>query len=241
LFGLPIMIKNGYWYQKGKKVFKPLLLRCIFGVLAATISFYCLQRMLVSDVNMLLQISPIFTAVFAVFMLKEKFPKSNWLFYSIALFGCVLIIKPGTDTVLLLPALLCILCAIISSVDLNLLRIIGKRGMVGLPVIFYFGLFSLLVSFPWVIFNFAPMNSLQFLSILGIGVFTLLTQTFLSYAYTMAPSARISIYSYAGILFCGVNGFIFFKEIPDKISLIGYALIIFTALALYLRDNKDKS
>ncbi|MFA7108953.1 MAG: DMT family transporter [Sphaerochaetaceae bacterium] len=237
-FGLPFMIKNGFCFQNKNKVLIPLLLRCVFGVLAATISFYCLQRMLVADVNMLLEISPIFTAIFGFFMLKERFPKSNWIFYSFALFGCLLIIKPGTNNVLLVPALLCILCAIISSVDLNLLRILGKKGMVGLPVIFYFGLFSILVSFPWVIFNFVPMGKLQFLSIVGIGVFTLLTQIFLSYAYTMAPSGRISIYSYVGILFCGINGYIFFKEIPDKISLVGYALIIFTAAGLYIRDNK---
>jgi len=240
LFGLPFMIKNGFCFQNKNKVLFPLLLRCVLGVMAAVISFYCLQRMLVADVNMLLQISPIFTAVFGFFMLKERFPKSNWFFYSFALLGSLLIIKPGTDNVLLVPALLCVFCAIISSVDLNLLRILGRNGMVGLPVIFYFGLFSLLVSFPWVLFNFVPMGRLQFLSIIGIGFFTLLTQILLSYAYTMAPSGRISIYSYVGILFCGINGYIFFKEIPDRISLIGYVLIIFTALALYVRDNKYK-
>jgi len=239
-FGFPFMVKEGNWLKWERKILIPLLLRCIFGVMAAGISFYCLQRMLIADVNMLLEISPVFTAIFGYFMLKEKFPKSNWIFYSFALFGCLLIIKPGTNNVLMVPALLCIFCAIISSVDLNLLRILGMRGMVGLPVIFYFGLFAILVSFPWVLFNFVPMGKLQFFSIVGIGVFTLLTQIVLSYAYTMVPSGRISIYSYVGILFCGINGYIFFKEIPDKISLIGYSLIIFTSVGLYLRDSKEK-
>lgn len=235
--GLPLMIKYKYWIKLNKITFLPLLLRCSLGVVAAGTSFYCLQKMLIADVNMILQLCPVFTAVFGFLILKEKFPAKNWIYYITALFGCLFIIKPTANNILLIPSLLCILCSMISAVNLNLMRLLGKHGMIGLPVIFFFGIFSLIVISPWIVFNYEPMDLNQITYIVLLGIFTLITQILLSYAYTMMQGGKIAIYSYSGMFFCGLFGYLFFKEIPDILSLVGYAIIIISSILIYIRDK----
>ena len=53
-------------------------------------------------------------------------------------------------------------------------------------------------------------------------------------AYTHAPAREISVFDYAQVLFAALWGFLFFGEVSDIYSIIGYVLIIGTAVAKWL-------
>lgn len=49
-------------------------------------------------------------------------------------------------------------------------------------------------------------------------------------AYTFAPAKEISVFDYSQVIYAAILGFLVFHEWPDRMSLIGYVLIIGTAI-----------
>ena len=61
-------------------------------------------------------------------------------------------------------------------------------------------------------------------------------------AYSFAPSREISIYDYSNIIFTAIEGYLFLgKQIPDALSVVGYATIMLMAVWMFIYNNKDNS
>lgn len=218
----------------------PLLMRCIIGFIAMIMSFYAYTNMKIADANMLKNLAPIFTAITAFFVLKENIPKSNWLAYAFSIGGCLLILKPGGGNIYLVPGIICTLSSVLAGFSLTMLRKMGTSGLKGLPSAYYFTIFCTICSAPWIVFDFHPISSMQLFYLGSCGLLAALYHVTLSYCYSIVPCGRVSIYSYMSIFFGGILGFVFFKEIPDNISLIGYLIIICVAIFLFRRDHHLK-
>ena len=57
-------------------------------------------------------------------------------------------------------------------------------------------------------------------------------------AYCYAPAREISVYDYSQLIFATILGFFVFGQIPDKLSIIGYAIIISMAVIMFIYNNK---
>ena len=57
-------------------------------------------------------------------------------------------------------------------------------------------------------------------------------------AYAHAPAREISVYDYSQIIFSAILGFLIFGQVPDIYSWIGYVIIIFMAILMYLYNNR---
>ena len=75
---------------------KILLLRGLFGFLALSLYFYTIQHMPFASAVIIMQLSPIFTTLFAIVLLKEKIKPLQLVFFFLSFVG-VLFIK-GFDT-----------------------------------------------------------------------------------------------------------------------------------------------
>ena len=49
-------------------------------------------------------------------------------------------------------------------------------------------------------------------------------------AYTKAPAKEISVFDYSQVIFAALLGFVFLQQIPDYLSVIGYVIIIGSAI-----------
>lgn len=74
------------------------------------------------------------------------------------------------------------------------------------------------------------MSWLQLLYLVLAGVSAALGQFSITAAYTHAPAKEISVFDYTQVIFAAILGGIFFSEVPDKYSIIGYVIIIGVAL-----------
>ena len=70
----------------------------------------------------------------------------------------------------------------------------------------------------------------QLLFLLGAGVAATGGQLSITAAYTYAPAKEISVYDYTQVIFAAIWGFLFFGQIPDALSVIGYVIIIGAAV-----------
>ena len=74
------------------------------------------------------------------------------------------------------------------------------------------------------------MSLKQLLFLLGAGLAATGGQLSITAAYTYAPAKEISVYDYTQVIFAALWGFLFFGQIPDVLSVIGYVIIIGAAV-----------
>ena len=58
-----------------------------------------------------------------------------------------------------------------------------------------------------------------------------------TFAYKYAAAKNISVFDYSQVLFSGILGFIFFSELPDLQSLIGYIIVISVGIILVIKSK----
>ena len=57
-------------------------------------------------------------------------------------------------------------------------------------------------------------------------------------AYSHAKASEISVYDYSQVLFAGVLGFTFLGELPDRLSIVGYVIIIGASITMFLLNQR---
>ena len=84
------------------------------------------------------------------------------------------------------------------------------------------------------------MNLTQLIFLLLAGASACIAQYSVTKAYTYAPATEISIFDYVQVLFSALLGIFILFEYPDVYSVIGYVIIISSAVIKYILVNKSK-
>ena len=84
------------------------------------------------------------------------------------------------------------------------------------------------------------MSCLQVGVLLAAGASAALGQFGITWGYRFAEPRQVAVYDYSGIIFAAMLGFVAFGQIPDILSLIGFAVIIIMGLALHFRQSGTK-
>ena len=227
---IPIKVPSG--------TLRPLLMRSICGTLGILCNFYAVDHLMLADASILNKLSPFFAILFSFLLLKEKIHPIAACCVFTAFIGSLFVIKPGIDFVATFPALIGLIGGLGAGIAYTYVRILGKKGVKGPFIVFFFSAFSCLVTLPYLIFNFHPMTVTQFGFLLLAGLFASGGQFTITAAYTYAPAREISIYDYSQIIFSTILGFIFLGQIPDYLSFIGYGIIILASLAMFIFNQK---
>lgn len=86
VFTIPFLLRNKISIYGNKKVL--LIIRGIVGVTSMALFFMSLKYLSMGSAVSLRYISPIFAAVFALVLLKEKIKYIQWLFFLIVFVAC---------------------------------------------------------------------------------------------------------------------------------------------------------
>ncbi len=228
-FAFVLITKNKEWaLPKGKNVIF-LLIRAIAGTSGILCNFYALSNMNLADASMLNKLSPFFAVVFSLFILKEKANLKQILAVVIAFIGALFVMKPSFSFEVF-PAFMGFLGGMGAGLAYACVRKLTQNGFKGNLIIFYFSLFSCVVTLPWLIFDFTPMSPQQWLYLILAGLSASGGQFFITTAYSKAPAKEISVYDYSQIIFTTLLSLIVFGDLPDILSFVGYAIIISAAL-----------
>ena len=215
---------------------KYLLARSLLGLSGVIFYFYAINNLIMADAAMLNRLSPFFVTIFAYLFLKEKLLKIQIPALLVVFFGALLIIKPQFSFDII-PALSGLLSAICAGIAYTIVRLLKNRENPS-TIVFYFSFVSVIVMIPLTIFDFQMPVGMQWIYLIGTGFFAAIGQYGLTFAYKYAPAAEISIYNYTTIIFAAILGFIVWGELPDVLSILGSVLIIATAIAVFLYQNK---
>lgn len=170
--------------------------------------------------------APIFVAVLAPFLLREKLEKVTLISLIISFLGLFLIASEGLS--LSSPNFLGILFGVASGLAYAFSIIIYKYLLRDLPVytlIFYQSLVGSMILAPFIIPQIS--SSLPFLWLLSFALLFGILATFLHFQGIKRVKAQhAGILGYTEPLFGASYAFLFFAEIPTIITLIGGTFII---------------
>lgn len=242
IFAAVTLAKSEKKFYIRKDSIPSLAARSIFGVLGVICNFYAIDKLNLSDANMLNKLSPFFAIIFSYFLLKEKANKVEWGAVIVAFIGSLFIIKPSFDMEFIY-AVIGLLGGLGAGLAYTFVRKLGKQGERGPVIVLVFSLFSCIVTAPFLILQYEPMTAKQLIFLLLAGVSATGGQFCITAAYTKAPAKDISVFDYFQILFAAILGFFFLHQIPDYLSIIGYIIIIGSAVFKwwYIKNRKDNS
>ena len=208
---------------------KPILfLRGLFGVIALSLYFYSLQNMPLASAVTIMQLSPIFTTILAIFILKETVKLPQWLFFLISFVG-VAIIKGFNPDLPLKYFLMALSASFISALAYNMVRKLKDTDH-PLVVVFYFPLIAMPFAGIATYLNWVTPNLKELLILLGIGLSTQIAQVNMTKALQIEEVAKVSIVRYLTVVYAIIIGTVFFKEPYTINTLLGIALVVIGVL-----------
>ncbi len=216
---------------------KALVCRSVFGTLGIIFNYYSIDRLVLSDANMLNKLSPFFVIIFSAMFLKEKINIKQISAIVIAFIGALFIIKPSFSLEVI-PAIIGTLGGVTAAAAYTCVRSLsGKENPY--TIIFYFSFFSSIVTLPLMLLSYNPMEMIQFIYLILAGVFASLGQFGITFAYKYAPAKEISIFDYTNIIFSALISLCLFGILPDYLSVIGYIIIFIASLYMFIFSNNE--
>lgn len=240
IFAFIILKRTEEGFKFKKENLGYLIIRSVFGTIGILCNFYAIDHLMLSDASMLGKLSPFFTIIFSLLFLKEKVSLFQWFSIVVAFIGSLFIIKPSFANPALIPSLIGVIGAMGAGAAYTTVRYLGQRGERGPMIVFFFSTFSCLSVTPWVIFNFHPMTLTQLVYLLLAGLAAAGGQFSVTAAYSHAPAKEISVYDYSQVIFAAIFGFVLFNQIPDYLSIIGYAIIFGISLLMFIKTRLNK-
>lgn len=227
LFFLPLVLLKGTQPLKTGRL-KSHLWRTTYGLAAMYCFFYAIAHLPLADAMLFTYSAPVFTPVIAWWWLKEPLTRRMLLTTGIGLLGVLLVAKPS-QALLDSQALVGLAASILAAFAFVSIREMSNTEP-AFRIVFYFALFSTLISAMPLTWAWQPLDSHDLGLLLVIGLLATVSQIVMSKAYALAPPGIIGPIAYLAIVFAGLIAWLRWGEMPDLTSLLGAALIFAASL-----------
>jgi drug/metabolite transporter (DMT)-like permease len=220
------------WGTRGRR--RWLVLRGVVGFTALGCYYLALGRLPLADATTLQTTSPLFTAVLAWWLLRERVGGTTALAIACGIGGVTLIVHPGVpfasggdptgDAIALFSALM-------SACAYVLVRRLSRTEP-PLVIVFYFAFVATPLAIPWAAAHFVWPRPTDWLLLAGIGAATQLGQVFLTLGLSVERAGRATSVGYLQVCFAMIWQFVVFDRAPALGTIGGAALIIAGTLAV---------
>lgn len=212
-----------------------LTLRGIAGCLGLVGSFYTLQHIPLASAVTINYLSPFFTAILGIFIVKQKVRSIQFLYFALSIFG-VFLLKGFDIRISTFDVIIGLSAALFAGIAYNMISK-SKGSEHPLVVIFYFPLLTIPVVGIYSIFHWQTPAGMDWFYLLLIGITTQLAQYYMTLSYQTANLAKVASLNYLGVIYAIGFGYIFFEETFNTMSLLAILLILL-GVFLNLFDKK---
>lgn len=227
---------------------KPMLLvmRGVYGVSAMIAYFYAISVMHLASAATFSKTSPLFTALIAVLVMKEKADWRVWTAIGVGFFGVLFILKPGGN-VPPMGYVAGILCGVLAAFAYTTVRNLADYYDARV-VVFVFSLVGVLGSLAYFIvlyftgdlryasWDFLPRGVHLWYFIIS-GALASAAQFLMSKSYYYGRASLMGAISYSELVFSVFAGFLAGDGLPDVLSFAGMFLVFLSGL-LIVRARK---
>src|SRR5690606_16510699 len=227
LFFLPLVLLKGAAPLKTARI-RSHLWRTGYGLAAMYCFFYAIAHLPLADAMLFTYAAPVFTPLLAWWLLKEPLTRRMLVTTAIGLVGVLLVAKPS-EALLDSQALIGLAASILAAFAFVSIREMSDTEP-AFRIVFYFSLFSALISAVPLTWAWQPLSQHQLGLLLVIGLLATVSQIVMSKAYSLAPPGLIGPFAVLAIVFAAIVAWLRWGEMPDAASLVGAALIFASSL-----------
>lgn len=235
---LILLAKSEEKFKIKKGSIPSLICRASFGVIGIITNFWAIDHLVLSDANILNKMSPFFAIIISVWLLKEIPTKFEWGCVIFAFIGAAFVVHP-TAGLASIPALVGMFSGLCAGTAYAFVRKLGTHGERGPVIVAFFSVFSTIILLPLMLSTYKPMDMKQWIFLILCALSATGGQLSITAAYTHAPAKEISVFDYSQVVFAAIWGIIIFGEFPDIYSIIGYIIIILTAIVKWYHGIKN--
>ncbi len=203
---------------------KYLIARGVFGVAALSMFFYTLQELPLGSAITIQYLSPIFTALFGIFILKEKVRWWQWLFFAVSFAG-IAVIKGFDTSISPLLFFMGLGSSICAGLAYNFIRKV-KNTDHPLVVVLYFPLIATPVMAVISIFNWVQPIGWEWLLLLVMGILTQIAQINMTKALQLVEVNEITGLKYLGVIFALGFDYFLFDHRYSNLVLLGMFMVV---------------
>ena len=222
-------------------------MRSLFGTGAMACTFYALGSpvMPLGDAATLVNLSPVFLAILAPFVLHEHAGRRVFLALPLSVAGVLLLVRPtllfgggAANPAMLFPASIALLAALLSAFAMMMLRQVGKTESPE-AIATHFSLVAavamLLASLP----RLSAPSAADLATMLAAGFCAGFAQLAMTRAYSLEIAARVSPFGYLSVAISAGLGAIALHEWPDRLAVLGMLLVVSGGLVVTVAGMRE--
>ena len=235
---------------------KLTLIRCVLMHFGFFIFFISLEKLSLSTVTALFFAAPFFITILSALVLSERIGLLRFLIIVLGFIGVFLIVKPFKESDFSFYMLAPLFTAFSYAVAMVISKYTKENENAFLQAFQQYSVslllslitYTIILVFPsemidkeeWrFIFGSIKINDYYtFISIAILSIFGTLGMTSLIHAYQVGSPITNGPTEYVLLILAIINGYFFFGNIPDYLSLAGIILIILGGWALFFREYK---
>jgi drug/metabolite transporter (DMT)-like permease len=227
--------------QQGGRPFL-LFFRGLMGFVALLAFFYNIAHIPLGDAMTFSKTSPIFTALFAYFLLSEKLTTRGWIGIFIGFIGIVFITKP-TGLTFSKTDLLGIFSGVGAALAYTSVRELRTYydtraivlsfmsvGTLGPLILLLLSEYISIDGLDFMLGTFVMPEGITWVYVIGMGLFATFAQLYMTKAYGASKAGIVGAVSYTNILFSIFIGMMLGDAFPDLWTSIGITLIVVAGL-----------
>ena len=219
-----------------------LFARGVIGALGLAALFFALARLPLAEATVIQYLHPVFTALLAALLLRERTGGGLALSIGLGAAGVLAVARPaalfGGAASALDPLGL---AAAVAGAVLSACAYVAVRHLSAtehpVVIVSYFAWVAVASSLPFALRSFVWPQGVEWGLLAGIGVAAQAGQVSMTHGLRIMPAARATALSYLQVVFAAVLGVLFFGERPGPWTVIG-ALAILSGTLVALRDGR---
>lgn len=236
--------------QRGGRFFL-LIFRGSMGFIALLAYFYIMAYIPLGEAVTYNKTSPIFVAIFAYLFLGEKLPKSALMAILIGFVGIVLVAQPegGSFDKYDILGIFSGIGAALAYTSIRELRkyydtraivmsFMGVGTIAPLVLMLITPYIEVSAEFDWMFAAFVMPEGVQWLYVIGVGVFATVSQVLMTQAYALTKAGIVGTVSYSNIVFAVIIGVMLGDPVPEMWTALGIILVIISGLMVALVKDK---
>lgn len=210
--------------------------RGFVGFFSMCCMFTAFKMLPLANATAILFASPLILTTLSVVLLNEKVGPHRWTAVIIGLAAVLFMLQPagGGDTV---GSLVAMSAAILMAFAMISIRKLSKTEH-SLTIVLYFSVFCMLMSGMWMTTVWTTPSALSLFYLLMTGLLGGFGQVGLTYAYSKAPAAFVSSFSYFGIVIATGLDFLIWHHIPVWQMWVGSPIVICAGLYIVWREAR---
>lgn len=228
------MVVRGRLHTLRTRRFPLHLLRAALNAVAMLTFFQALALIPLAEVTALAFTTPLFAALLAVLVLKERMGPRRLVGLLVGLIGALIIIRPGMVP-LSLGAFLVVFSSMVWACALMCIKVLS-RTETSLSIAIYAALLLTPMTGIPAIFVWQWPTLEAWLLLFGVAATGSFYQVMINQAFKLADATLVMPFDFTKLIWASLIGYVFFSEVPDIWTIVGGAVIIASVTYITYRE-----